>query len=59
MSRGSVANEVRAELGFSWQVEVGRAPLGFVGADLLGPAVARMDIRLAGLVPVVRASGDD
>ena len=50
---------LRAGVGFSWQVEVGRAPLGFVGADLLGPAVARMDIRLAGLVPVVRASGDD
>ncbi len=42
-----------------WALVVGGRVVRFVGADLLGPHGARMEFRLHGIVPVVRASGPD
>ena len=54
------ADEIlRAGVGFVWRPVVGGRILRFTGADLLGSEEARMEFRLHGLVPVVRASGAD
>ena len=45
--------------GFVWSPVVGGRLVRFVGADLLTADDARMEFRLHGLVPVVRASGPD
>ena len=50
---------LRAGVGFVWQPEVGTRILRFVGADVLGPDGARMEFRLHGRIPVVRADGPD
>lgn len=50
---------LRAGVGFVWQPEVGGRILRFVGADVLGPDEARMEFRLHGRVPIVRADGPD
>ncbi len=50
---------LRRGVGFLWAPTVGGRIVRFVGADLLGPDGARMEFRLHGLVPVVRASGPD
>lgn len=50
---------LRRGVGFVWQPEVGGRIVRFVGADLLGPAGARMEFRLHGRIPVVRADGPD
>lgn len=50
---------LRAGVGFVWKPVVGGGLLRFTGADLLGPDDARMEFRLHGLVPLVRADGDD
>jgi hypothetical protein len=48
-----------AGVGFVWRPEVGGRVLRFVGADVLGPDGARMEFRLHGRIPVVRADGPD
>lgn len=50
---------IRATVGFVWQPTVGGRIARFVGADLLGPDEARMEFRLHGIIPIVRASGPD
>jgi hypothetical protein len=50
---------LRAGRGFVWEAFVGRKLMRFRGADALGPGGARMDFRLYGVLPVVRASGSD
>lgn len=50
---------LRAGVGFVWEPDVGGRILRFVGADVLGPAGARMEFRLHGRIPVVRADGPD
>jgi hypothetical protein len=48
-----------AGVGFVWAPVVGGRLVRFVGADELGPDGARMEFRLHGRLPVVRASGPD
>ncbi len=50
---------LHAGVGFVWKPVVGGGLLRFTGVDLLGPDDARMEFRLHGLVPVVRADGED
>jgi len=50
---------LHAGQGLVWRPVVGGKVLRFVGADMLGPAGARMEFWFHGLVPVVRASGPD
>lgn len=50
---------LRAGVGFVWKPVVGGRLVRFVGADLLGPGRARMEFRLHGRIPVVKASGPD
>lgn len=50
---------LRAGEGFVWSPVVGGRIVRFVGADLLTGDDARMEFRLHGLIPVVRASGPD
>lgn len=50
---------LRGGVGFVWAPTVGGRLIRFVGADVLGPDDARMEFRLHGRIPVVRASGDD
>jgi len=50
---------LRAGDGFVWSPVVGGRLLRFVGADVLTAHDARMEFRLHGLVPVVRAFGPD
>lgn len=50
---------LRAGEGFVWSPVVGGRLVRFVGADLLTADDARMEFRLHGLIPVVRAAGPD
>jgi hypothetical protein len=50
---------LRAGEGFVWSPVVGGKLVRFVGADLLTADDARMEFRLHGLIPVVRAAGPD
>jgi hypothetical protein len=50
---------LRAGEGFVWSPVVGGRLVRFVGADLLTADDARMEFRLHGLIPVVRAAGSD
>ncbi len=50
---------IRAGEGLVWSPVVGGRLLRFVGADLLTADDARMEFRLHGLIPVVRADGPD
>lgn len=50
---------LRAGAGFVWSPVVGGRLVRFVGADLLTADDARMEFRLHGLIPVVRAAGPD
>jgi hypothetical protein len=50
---------LRAGDGFVWSPVVGGRLVRFVGADLLTANDARMEFRLHGLIPVVRAAGSD
>ena len=50
---------IRAGVGSVWSPVVGGRLVRFVGADLLTDADARMEFRLLGLLPVVRADGPD
>lgn len=50
---------LRAGVGFVWAPVVGGSILRFVGADVLTPDDARMEFRLGGRIPVVRATGPD
>jgi hypothetical protein len=50
---------IRAGCGFVWRPIVGGRLIRFVGADMLDPDHARMEFRLHGLIPVVRATGPD
>jgi hypothetical protein len=50
---------LRPAVGFVWRPVVGGRMLRFTGADLLVGPQARMELRLHGRVPVVRAIGDD
>lgn len=50
---------LRAGVGFVWAPVVGGRVLRFVGADMLTRGEARMDFRLHGRIPVVRATGPD
>ena len=49
---------LRAGVGFVWRPVVGGRLLRFEGADVLGPGEARMEFRLHGRIPVVRATGE-
>lgn len=55
----SAVQILRAGEGFVWSPLVGSRLVRFVGADLLTAADARMEFRLHGLIPVVRAAGPD
>jgi hypothetical protein len=46
-------------IGFVWNAEVGGRWLRFTGADALGPGEARMEFRLHGRIPIVRAADED
>lgn len=50
---------LRAGVGFVWTPVVGGRVIRFVGADALGPEGARLEFRLHGRIPVVRAEGPD
>ncbi len=50
---------LKAGEGFVWSPVVGGRLVRFVGADLLTADDARMEFRLHGLIPVVRATGPD
>ncbi len=50
---------LRGGVGFVWNASVGGRLLRFTGADALGPDDARMEFRLHGRVPIVRADGAD
>lgn len=50
---------LRAGTGFVWASVVGGRLARFVGADVLAPDVARMEFRLHGRIPLVRAAGPD
>ena len=50
---------LRAGEGFVWSPVVGGRLVRFVGADLLTADDARMEFRLHGLIPMVRAAGPD
>ena len=50
---------LRAGDGFVWSPVVGGRLVRFVGADLLTADDARMEFRLHGLIPMVRAAGPD
>ncbi len=50
---------LRAGAGFVWSPVVGGRFVRFVGADVLTADDARMEFRLHGLIPVVRAAGPD
>lgn len=50
---------LRAGVGLVWNASVGGRWLRFVGADALGPDMARLEFRLRGRLPIVRAEGDD
>lgn len=50
---------LRVGEGFVWSPVVGGRLFRFVGADLLTADDARMEFRLHGLIPVVRAAGPD
>lgn len=48
---------LHAGLGFVWRPIVGGRIVRFSGADSLGPDGARMEFRLHGKIPIVKASG--
>lgn len=48
---------LRGGVGFVWAPVVGGRLIRFVGGDVLGPDEARMEFRLHGRIPVVRAAG--
>lgn len=50
---------LRGGSGFVWNAVVGGRLIRFTGADALGPDEARMEFRLHGLIPIVRAKGHD
>ncbi len=50
---------LRAGVGFVWVPTVGGRIVRFAGADVLGPDGARMEFKLHGRIPVVRADGPD
>ena len=50
---------LRAGTGVVWAPVVGGRILRFTGADVLGPDEARLEFRLHGRLPIVRASGED
>ena len=57
---GFTAEQIlRAATGLVWAPTVGGRVLRFTGADAFGPACARVEFRLLGCIPVVRAAGPD
>jgi hypothetical protein len=57
--RFSSRQVLRGGVGFVWAAVVGGRLVRFVGADVFGPLVARMEFRLYGRIPIVRAAGSD